>query len=47
MDIVDKYLEAWGLLEELRGQRFVLLLESFDETQIPVHLCRANGNFAR
>ena len=47
VDIVHKYLEAWGLLERLGGQRFVLLLDSFDEMQTPAHLCRANGNFTR
>jgi hypothetical protein len=45
--IVDTYLESWGLLKELQGHRFVLLLDSFDEMQTPVHLCQANDGFRR
>ena len=45
--IVDACLERWDLKKDMQGQRFVLILDSFDEMKEPVHLCRVNGNFAR
>jgi hypothetical protein len=46
-DIVNTCLERWGLLKELHDQRFVLILDSFDEMKAPAHLCQDNGNFTR